>query len=192
MNTPPGIESRQSTAGIDFYLTSQGNHFMTEIAQMFREGFEKLGLEASLRFDEVPGEDTPWNRLQVLVAPHELIPLFLARKLNRKELRTAIAGCFLLNTEQPGSTWFETAFKFAANARGVFDINQQGVREFQRRGVPTLHTPLGYAPRWSSSPPASRAATPRRTSTKARTSTLSSWVTTRPGEPRFWPDIPMR
>ena len=51
-----------------------------------------------------------------------------------------------LNVEQPGSEWFEVAWEFARRARHVFDISPAGVAEFQRRGVPAVHVPLGYTP----------------------------------------------
>jgi glycosyltransferase involved in cell wall biosynthesis len=66
----------------------------------------------------------------------------------------------VLNVEQPGSQWFETALAYARQARLVYDISLAGVVEFERRGVPAWHTPLGFAPALAApgepSPPSAR------------------------------------
>ncbi|MBN2475438.1 MAG: glycosyltransferase [Pirellulales bacterium] len=135
----------QQNPHVFFYVTSQGNEFMTEIAEAFQEGFAGLGVRASLRVDELPPADDADN-LHVLAAPHEIIPLLLERKLEGKALRDVLANCCLLNVEQPGSIWFEIVAASAAKARGIFDINRLGVQEFRRRGVHAWYTPLGYRP----------------------------------------------
>ena len=131
---------------IRFYLASAGNCFMAEIARMLAEGFLALGHEASLEFDADPPSRPRQGFLNVLVAPHEIFPLFLRSRHRRRDLVRTAANCYCLNTEQPGSRWFEAAFHFASRSKGVFDINRQGVREFQLRGVPAAYVPLGYAP----------------------------------------------
>ena len=61
-------------------------------------------------------------------------------------LAAVLHETFVLNVEQPGSGWFDTAWEYAQLARGVFDISREGVAEFRRRGIPALHAPLGYSP----------------------------------------------
>jgi glycosyltransferase involved in cell wall biosynthesis len=133
------------TTGIHFYLATAGSEFLADIAECFREACANLGLDSSLRWNEIPRCDDP-TVMHVLVAPQEAFPLHLEKKLGQKELAALTRNCYLLCTEQPGSTWFETAFPYAAIAKGVFDINIQAVREFRRRGVAAVYTPLGYTP----------------------------------------------
>lgn len=132
---------------IKIYATSLGNHFMLEIAQIFYEGFKKH-IQTSLVIDEIPSNQA--DVLQIIIAPHEFYPLFLlpklAQQLSPQEIEAITRNSYLLNVEQPGSPWFEFAFEHCRLARGVFDINQQGVDEFVKRGITAILTPLGYAP----------------------------------------------
>ena len=131
-------------ASVAVHVTSRGNHFMVEIGQYYREGFASLGLAASLRIDEIPRREP--GRLDLIVAPHEFCPLLLQPELGGDRLAGVLAGVYALNTEQPGSTWFETAVAFAEQCRGVFDVNRLGVEAFFDRGIPARYAPLGYTP----------------------------------------------
>lgn len=119
---------------------------MTEIATMFREGMQQIGIESQLLFDTLPPHDLDPQHLPVVVAPHEFDALVLGPNATVQHRRSVASRVYVLNTEQPGSTWFNRALRFARHSRGVFDINRQAVREFRRRGVPVAYTPLGYAP----------------------------------------------
>ena len=57
---------------------------------------------------------------------------------------------YVLNVEQPGSSWFEQAFDYARRARGVFDISREATSEFRRRGIRAEWTPLGVASTFTS------------------------------------------
>ena len=144
--TPRAAENRRTGPEVALYLASAGNHFMAEIARIFLEGFRVMGVEAALRVDEVPSAEQNSPRIQVVVAPHEFLLLFLERKLGAGAWKRVAASCYCLNTEQPGSGWFEAAYRFARRCKGVFDINRQGAAEFTKRGIRADHTPLGYAP----------------------------------------------
>jgi len=52
---------------------------------------------------------------------------------------------FILNVEQPGSLWFEIAWKYGRLCLGVFHISMKSIQEFRRRGILAVHAPLGYA-----------------------------------------------
>jgi hypothetical protein len=141
------MSSRSSRVDrVHLYVTALGNEFMTDIARMFQKGFQSLGLEANLLFDEVPLPTPPKSLLQLVVAPHEFAPLFLHCRLSPVETNAVFAGCWVLTVEQPGTSWFEVGFQAAKAARGVFDINRLGVNEFRRRGLRAEYTPLGYSP----------------------------------------------
>jgi hypothetical protein len=117
---------------------------MFEIAQIFARGFRSSGVSVELAVDEIPSKTREENLIQIIVAPHEFYPLFLEKKLSEAEIVKITQNVYLLNVEQPGSMWFDIAYQPSKYARGVFDINQQGVNEFIRRGISALHTPLGY------------------------------------------------
>jgi len=125
-------------------VASAGNEFMVQIARMLAWGFEELNAPCEFAIDGMPRPFTP-NVLQLVVAPHEFVPLFLERQPH-VDVGSALNGTWLLNVEQPGGPWFEVAWRYARFARGVFDINEAGVRELRCRGVDASLASLGYAP----------------------------------------------
>lgn len=130
---------------VKLFVASAGNHFMIEIAQIFAEGFKQNKVATELIFDRIPTVETNPEEIQIIVAPHEFYPLFLESTISDPQTLEKITNnVFLLNVEQPGSSWYELAYQPAKHARGVFDINQQGVNEFKKRGIPVFHVPLGY------------------------------------------------
>ncbi len=141
----PVVPGPAAVHRVRFLVASAGNRFMAELAEMFAEGFARLGVEARLEMDRLPPAEASPGELCVVVAPHEYFPLFAVPQAGRRWPEVA-AGAWCLATEQPGSRCFEAGFRYAAACRGVFDINALGVREFQRRGIEAEYTPLGYAP----------------------------------------------
>lgn len=130
---------------VKLFVTSLSNHFMIEIAQVFARGFSQNKVETKLLIDEIPSLIPKPGLLQIIVAPHEFYPLFLELKITDPEILKKITqNVYLLNVEQPGSIWFEIAYRVSQNAKGIFDINQQGVNELKKRNLTALHTPLGY------------------------------------------------
>jgi Glycosyl transferase family 2 len=138
--------SQSSIRRVVLYATALGNDFMTEIARMFQSGFQALALEAELLLDEIPLRDPPSSLLQLIVAPHEFVPLFLEPRVSAAGMPGVLADCCVLTVEQPGSVWFEIGYPAAKSARAVFDINGQAVEEYRRRGLPAQYARLGYAP----------------------------------------------
>ncbi len=124
------------------FTTSLGNQFMIEIAHIFAEGFRGKGISTELLIDKLPSWST--EALQIIVAPHEFYPLWLEKSLNEAEIVDLTRLVYFLTMEQPGNSWFELSCRYAKHARGIFDINYQGFREFQERGLSVIHTPLGY------------------------------------------------
>jgi GT2 family glycosyltransferase len=126
---------------IALHVAAEGNDFMDEIASWYAEGFRELGLDASVRRDEIPcpADDT----LSIIVAPHEFSPLFLEKRLNAPEIDRILKSCCVLNTEQPGSSWFDVAVQVARECHTAFDINVTGCAAMKRRGLNAFHAPLG-------------------------------------------------
>jgi Glycosyl transferase family 2 len=118
------------------------NVFFAEILEAFAEALREQGatVEESVDCFPVPAPD-----LVYLFIPHEYNPMVeeLAHP-NPVQLRRSIA----LNTEQPGTNWFEIVADVAAGAGAVVDINALGAKELKRRGVDAEHAPLGYVAAW--------------------------------------------
>lgn len=131
-----------SVRSVRLFTTSLGNHFMIEIAHIFAEGFKRSGTPTELLIDKLPEWST--DALQIIVAPHEFYPLWLEKSLNQAEITDLTRLVYFLTVEQPGSSWFEISCRYAQYARGIFDINYQGYKEFKKRGLSAIHTPLGY------------------------------------------------
>jgi len=137
---------------VRLFAASAGNHVMREIADVFAAGFAANGVPADVAIDVLPEAAPAEGLLQVVVAPHEFYPLFAAPKGEPEVLR-ALSAVHLLNVEQPGSAWFESACWYAAGAAGVLDINSVSAAELRRRGLAAIHAPFGYtAPPADASP----------------------------------------
>jgi glycosyltransferase involved in cell wall biosynthesis len=118
---------------------------MVDIAEILSEGLRENGFAPEILFDQLPAASD--HVPQVVIAPHEYVPLFATRALSTPELEERLRYVHVLNVEQPGSQWFEPAFEAGRRSRGVFDISPDGAREFRRRGVPAHVARLGYASR---------------------------------------------
>jgi glycosyltransferase involved in cell wall biosynthesis len=128
--------------GLKVCVTSRGNEFMIDIARSFVAGFAGAGVPSVLAIDAASFRDD--GRVALVVAPHEFFPLYLDQTLGRPAAARFRRSALVLNVEQPGSQWFERAVDLARTARAVLDIHESGVRELRRRGVATVHAPLGY------------------------------------------------
>jgi GT2 family glycosyltransferase len=129
---------------VRIFVATAGNEFMLDIARAFHEGFTMAGATCDIAADRLPSHDAA-DVIQFVVAPHEYFPLFAAARLNNSQLLATLEAVHLINVEQPGSPWFELAWEYGRYAKGVFDINRQGVAELRRRGLPAHFAPLGYA-----------------------------------------------
>jgi GT2 family glycosyltransferase len=131
----------------DLFVAARGNVYMRELAEQVREGIAETGREAVLHLDGEPvARDGAVN---LVIAPHEFFPLHPALRGSASD--RALAASLCLNTEQPGTAWFELAARFCHGARGALDLNPLGHRELARRGIPVRRLRLGYVPaldRW--------------------------------------------
>lgn len=133
------------------YVSRHGNVFMREIAEHLVESLVAGGRTAELVTDDLPdplaaGGD-PLQ--QLVVAPHEFFALFPADEADRLRAAACSVG---VNTEQPGTPFFELAMTYASQGPVVFDINTHSLDAVRRRGLAAVHLPLGFAPsmdRWS-------------------------------------------
>jgi GT2 family glycosyltransferase len=141
---------------VRLFVASAGNHVMREIADVFASGFAANGVPADVAMDALPAAAPAAGLLQIVVAPHEFYPLFAAPRADG-DATASLPAVHLLNVEQPGSPWFESACWYARGAAGVLDINAMSAAELRRRGLSAVHAPFGYVP-----PPADAAAAPER------------------------------
>jgi hypothetical protein len=121
---------------------SQENVFFGEILDAFGDALAEHGFTIERSVDTFPA---PADDLVCLFIPHEFMALVdqLAHpSLNQLSRSVAIS------TEQPGTSWFDTAFGFAQFAGAVVDINPLAAEEMRRRGVGAEHAQLGYIPSW--------------------------------------------
>jgi len=128
---------------IRLFVAAAGNEFMLDIAGALREGFLDCDFPCTVETDRLPQSET--SDLQIVVAPHEYVPLTAAQALSEQALRSLLGAVSIVNVEQPGSSWFDLAFEYARQAGMVFDISREGTAEFRRRGILAHHSPLGVA-----------------------------------------------
>ena len=124
------------------FVSGRGNVFMREIAEHLVEALALCGRPAELVVDDLPdGSGDPIDNL--VVAPHELFVLSAASEGDR--LRAA-AAAVCINTEQPGTPFFDLAMRYASQGVVVLDINRFSLDAVWRSGVPAVHLPLGCTP----------------------------------------------
>ncbi len=124
------------------FVSGRGNVFMTEIAQHLVEALVLAGRTAELVIDDLPdAADDPLHNL--VVAPHEFFILSPAAEPDR--LRAAAASV-CINTEQPGTPFFDLAMTYASRSPVVLDINPFSLDAVRRLGMAAVHLPLGCTP----------------------------------------------
>lgn len=124
------------------FVSGRGNVYMREIAEHLVEALTLGGRHGELVIDELPtAVGDPLQNL--VVAPHEFFVLADAPEGAR--LRAAEAAV-CINTEQPGTHWFDLAMTYASRGRVVLDINRFSLDAVRRHGMRAVHLPLGCTP----------------------------------------------
>jgi GT2 family glycosyltransferase len=126
------------------YVSSTGNAFMTEIAEMVTGAIEASGREATLWRSGLP-KYRP-GVINLVVAPHEYFTLM--KDVNERDIVRAAAQCVTIGVEQPGTAWFELGARYASIGPLAIDINPRGVGELRRRGLEVYRLAPGYYPGW--------------------------------------------
>src|SRR5919108_205893 len=127
-----------------FVSASGQNAFFHELLAALRVELERAGLPTEDAVDHFPPATA--DRVFVLV-PHEYFPL---THLEAHPTGLQMARTVVLNTEQPGTHWFDENAIAAKHAGSAVDINTLGAEELQRRGVAARLLRLGYVPEWDS------------------------------------------
>jgi Glycosyl transferase family 2 len=124
------------------FVSGRGNVFMKEIAEHLVEALTLSGQTGELVIDDLPdATDDPTGNL--VVAPHEFFVLSPASEPDR--LRAASAS-ICINTEQPGTPFFDLAMQYASAGPVVLDINRYSLDAVRRLGLAAVHLPLGSTP----------------------------------------------
>ena len=124
------------------FVSGRGNVFMREIAEHLVESLVLAGRPGELVIDDLPdGTDDPLDNL--VVAPHEFFVLSPSSEPDR--LRAAAASV-CINTEQPGTPFFDLAMTYASRGPVVLDINRHSLDAVRRMGMTAVHLPLGCTP----------------------------------------------
>lgn len=124
------------------FVSGRGNVFMREIAEHLVEALLLTGRPGELVIDDLPDSaDDPMQNL--VVAPHEFFVLSPSAEPDR--LRAAAAS-ICINTEQPGTPFFDLAMTYAARGPVVLDINRYSLDAVRRLGLAAVHLPLGCTP----------------------------------------------
>jgi hypothetical protein len=121
-------------------VSGRGNVYMTEIAEQLVQAIAGGGRRAALVVDGVPLDD---GRLHLIVAPHEFFPLH--PETDEAALADAAAASVCINTEQPGSPWFDLAAAWCRQSDATFDISDHGVAALRERGLDARRLRLGYS-----------------------------------------------
>ena len=124
------------------FVSGRGNVFMREIAEHLVEALVLAGRPGELVIDDLPdGADDPMQNL--VVAPHEFFVLSPSAEPDRQR---AAAASICINTEQPGTPFFDLAMTYAARGPVVLDINRYSLDAVRRLGLAAVHLPLGCTP----------------------------------------------
>src|SRR4051794_36170463 len=124
------------------FVSGSGNVYMREIAEHLVEALTQIGRSGELVIDDLPDASNP-PLTNLVVAPHEFFPLSPASEPDRQR---AAQASISINTEQPGTPFFDLAMKYATLGKLVFDINQHSLDAVRRFHVPAVHLPLGCTP----------------------------------------------
>jgi hypothetical protein len=122
------------------YVSSLGNFFMTEIADVIVCGLREAGVDAR-RLSEKDAP-LPGTTHHIVVAPHEFFVLGDGRKWATDEF---VSRAVLFSTEQIQTQWFARSLVFLLRAKAVADMNQQTAAILRKGGVKPICVQPGHA-----------------------------------------------
>jgi hypothetical protein len=128
---------------IAVYVSSGGNFFHAELAEVLARGLEASGAFEVQRRDETE-DPAPGVDEHLIVAPHEFFGLGRGARFAGDTYREFRQSCSLFLAEQPGTTHFALCLPFAAEARLVLDLNPASADALAKLGLPARFFPAGY------------------------------------------------
>jgi len=130
--------SQPVDASVAVYVSSLGNAFFREIAELLAHAFRQTGAHVQL-VDEK--QSPPTADSHIVVAPHEF---FLLGRGPQRLRMDFLSRCSIWIAEQPGSEFFSICLWFARFARGILDINPLTALFWGELGFRARALPLGY------------------------------------------------
>lgn len=137
--TPVPLSKDLADYRVALYVSSLGNFFMTEIAQILLSGFQDLGVAAEL-FDET-ANPSPTATHHIVVAPHEFFILGEGKRWAKDEF---VSRAILFSTEQIQTQWFARSLVFLLRAKAVADMNTQTAAILHKGGLRTCTVQPGF------------------------------------------------
>jgi hypothetical protein len=141
MQRVPAAHAAPQKFNVGVFVSSLGNFFMSEIADLFVHGLTRAGATAR-RFDENNFPGVPLTHYLV-IAPHEFFVLGNGRNFAKEEF---LRRTTLFTTEQMQSPWFGRSLPFMLLAKSIIDINVQNAVVLAGAGLKATCIQLGYAP----------------------------------------------
>lgn len=139
---PPGEPSFLDPGQpVALYVSSEGNFFFRDLAELLATGLRDAGHAVELRSQTgtLPGA----GETALVMAPHEFYYLGAGIRLAEEP---AFHASIPIGTEQWQTQWFARALPFMLRAGRMLDINLQSADAFARLGLPCRHLALGYTP----------------------------------------------
>lgn len=129
---------------VTLYVSSHGNGFFLEMAELLAHGFRRAGATVRIADERGPAapREGPLDHA-IIVAPHEF---FLLGEGPERLSRELLGRSSLWVAEQPGSEFFAMCVWFARFARQVLDGNPLTALVWGALGVPARALPLGWDP----------------------------------------------
>jgi hypothetical protein len=139
-DTPPPALADASRHRVAIYVSSLGNFFMREIAEVVKAGFIDAGVTAELRDETTePPRDATHH---IVIAPHEFFVLGEGRRwANDAFVNRAI----MFATEQIQTQWFARSLVFLLRAKAVADMNEQNAAILRKAGVRAVAVQPGFS-----------------------------------------------
>jgi hypothetical protein len=126
---------------VAIYVSSLGNFFMTEIAEVLKAGFTDAAVAAELRDENgAPAREATHH---IVIAPHEFFTLGEGRRWANDDF---VSRAVLFSTEQLQTQWFARSLVFLTRARAVADMNEQNAAILRKAGIRALAVQPGYSP----------------------------------------------
>ena len=131
----PKLASGFAYSDVNVLVSTRGNIFMNEIANLLVDDFRSLGVRARVLHETVPIESLDPMHC-VVVAPHEFFSLGKGRDWLTEEF---VTQCVVYNVEQPQTPWFAAGLVPMLLARGIIDLCPQMAPVWRAMGKPSIH-----------------------------------------------------
>jgi hypothetical protein len=138
--TPPPTLADPARHRVAIYVSSLGNFFMTEIAEVLKAGFADAVVHAELHNET--GEPVRDATHHIVIAPHEFFVLGDGRRWANDAF---VSRAIMFSTEQIQTQWFARSLVFLSRAKAVADMNEQNAAILRKAGVRAVTVQPGHS-----------------------------------------------